>query len=250
MRYRSLCTGTGAPHLSKDYSPRASARLAGFIYLIVILGGSFSEAFVRQRLVVLGDASATAVNIAANESLMRLAFAADIIPLLLNMVLAAILYQLFRVVSERGALTATFFVLVSSAVQAAAMAFHIAAIIVLRGSPAFSGFDPGQLESLSYLFLRLHAYTYTIALLFFGGGALTLGVLLLRSTFMPRLLGLLMCLAGVCYLANSMLYFVAPNLSSIALLLPALLGEGGLTLWFLFVGLNEAAWRRQAGLEA
>jgi hypothetical protein len=63
-------------------------------------------------------------------------------------------------------------------------------------------------------------------------------------------LGLFMCLAGACYLANSMLYFVAPNLSSIALLLPALLGEGGLTLWFLFVGLNEAAWRRQAGLEA
>jgi len=236
--------------VSSKISPRNSARLAGLIYLIVIVGGGFAEAFVRQRLFVPGDAGATAANIAANARLMRLAFAADMVPLLLNMVLAAILYELFRVVSRRGALTAIFFVLASSAVQAAAMTFHIASLAVLQGSPAFAAFDAAQLQSLSYLFLRLHAYTYTIALLFFGGGALTLGVLLLRATFLPRLLGLLMCLAGACYLANSLLFFVAPGLASIALLLPALLGEGGLTLWLLFAGVNEAAWRRQAGLEA
>ncbi|HBK92126.1 MAG TPA: DUF4386 domain-containing protein [Parvularcula sp.] len=236
--------------LSKQFSPRSSARLAGLIYLIVISGGGFAEAFVRQRLLAPGDAHATAAAIRANEPLMRLAFAADMIPLLLNMLLAAILYQLFKAVSERGALTAVFFVLASSAVQAAAMAFHFASLVVLGASPALSAFDAAQLEQLSYLFLRLHAHAYTIALLFFGGGALTIGFLLLGSKFMPRLLGLLMCLAGLCYLTNSMLYFVAPEFASIAILLPALLGEGGLTLWFLIVGVNAAAWRKQAGLEA
>ena len=234
--------------MTQSISPSASARLAGLIYLVVILGGGFAEAFVRQRLVVMGDAGATAANISANEQLMRAAFAADIVPLLLNMVLAAIFFQIFRIVSQRGALVAIFFMLTSSAIQAVAMAFHIASLVVLKGSPALAAIGAEQLQSFAYLFLRLHAYIYTIALLFFGGGAFTLGVLLLRSTFLPRLLGLLMCIAGFCYFANSMLYFVAPSLSSMALLLPALLGEGGLTLWFLFVGLNEAAWRRQAGL--
>lgn len=234
--------------MSKPFSPRASARLAGLIYLIVIAGGAFAEAFVRQRFLVQGDAAATAANLRAGEDLMRLAFAADVAPLLLNMLLIAILYQLFRIISQRGALVAGLFMLICTAIQGVAMAFHMASIVVLKGSPAYAAFDPAQLEALAYLFLRLHAVTYTVALLFFGGGAFMVGVLVLRSTFLPRFLGLLMCLAGVCYFTNSLLYFVAPDLSSIALLLPALLGEGGLTLWLLLVGLNEKAWRKKAGI--
>ncbi len=234
--------------MSKPFSPRASARLAGLIYLVVIAGGAFAEAFVRQRFLVQGDAAATAANLRAGEDLMRLAFSADVAPLLLNMLLIAILYQLLRIVSQRSALVAGLFMLTCTAIQGVAMAFHMASILVLKGSPAYAVFDAAQLEALAYLFLRLHAVTYTVALLFFGGGAFVVGALVLRSTFLPRFLGLLMCLAGVCYFTNSLLYFVAPELSSIALLLPALLGEGGLTLWFLLVGLNEKAWRKQAGI--
>lgn len=228
-------------------SPVRSARLAGFLYLIVILGGAFAEAFVRQRLFVPGDAASTAANVLAGEQLMRLAFAADVIPLLCNLVIAAILYSLFRNVSQRAAALTVFFMLAGSAIQGAAMVFHIAPLVVLKGSAAFAAFDETQLQSLAYLFLRLHAHAYTVALIFFGGFGLCIGYLVLRSSFLPKFLGLFMLIAGACYLGNSMLHFVVPELSSIVLLLPVLLGEGSLTLWLMFAGLNETKWRAQAG---
>lgn len=235
--------------MSKPISQRSYARLAGLLYLIVIIGGGFAEGLVRQRLFVPGDAAATAANIGANEQLMRLAFAADVVPILCAVIIGAILYNILKLVNRLWALAAAFFWLVHLAVQAAAMPFHIAALVVLGGSPVFSSFDAEQIQSLSYLFMRLHNYTYTTALLFFGAAALTVGVLLIRSKFFPSFIGVLMCVAGLCYLANSTLYFVAPGLSSILLLLPTLLGEGAFTLWLLLVGLNEPAWRREAGLE-
>ncbi|HRK72537.1 MAG TPA: DUF4386 domain-containing protein [Micropepsaceae bacterium] len=232
--------------MDKSFSPGRSARLAGFLYLIVILGGAFAEAFVRQRLMVIGDAPATAANLIAGEQLMRLAFAADVIPLLCNLLIAALFYRIFRVVSREAAALTAFFMVAGSAIQAAAMVFHIAPLVVLKGSAAFAAFDEAQLQSLAYLFMRLHAHGYTIALIFFGGFGLSVGYLLLRSSFLPRALGVFMVIAGACYFANSMLHFVAPELSSIVLLLPVLLGEGSLTLWLIFAGLNEAKWRAQA----
>jgi hypothetical protein len=97
--------------------------------------------------------------------------------------------------------------------------------------------------------MRLHAFAYTVGLLFFGVAALIIGALIAASRFLPSLIGVLVCVAGLCYLVNSTLYFVAPALSSMFLLAPVLVGEGALALWLIVVGLKEPIWRRAAGFE-
>ncbi len=230
--------------------PRAMARTAGFLYLAVIAGGAFAEAFVRDHLIVHNDAAATAANIAGNEMLYRLGFVADLAPLLCNVFLAALFWGLFKVVDRGGALLVVFFSLIGSTIQAVSLLFDIAPLLILKDNGALSALGTPQLQALSYLFLRLHAHGYTIALIFFGGFGMTLGTLIIRSRFMPALIGALMVIAGLCYFTNGVLDFVAPQLSSILLLVPCLLGEGSLALWLLIMGVDAAKWQARASQAA
>lgn len=231
-------------------SPRLLARVAGLMYLIVIAGGAFAEAFVRQRLIVPRDAATTAGNVLANEQLYRWAFAADFIPLLCNMVLAAMLYALFKIVNRHVAALVVFFLLVGTAVQAAALLFHVAPLLLLKGNPGLSALDEPTLQALAFFSLRLQTFGYTLSLIFFGCFGLAVGYLVLCSTFMPRLLGVMMVVAGFVYTVNSFAAFVAPSLTSFLFLLIVLAGEGPFALWLFFVGVNDAKWRRQAELAA
>ncbi len=232
--------------MTTDVSPGRRARIAGALYLVVIICGAFAEAFVRQRLFVPGDAAATAANILADEQIYRLGFVADLIPLLLNMLLAVIFYDLFKVVNRSIAALVVCFTLVGSAVQASVLLLHLAPLILLGGESGSGALTPEQSQALVVLALRLQTSGYNIALTFFGCFGLCLGYLIWHSAFLPRVLGVLMAIAGVCYVTNSLLSFVAPSLSSIILLLPVILGEGGLTLWLLAAGVNEPHWRAQA----
>jgi len=228
--------------MTSGASARRMARMAGFLYLVVIVLGAFAQAIVRTSLIVHGDAAATAANLLANEQLYRWGFVADLIPLLCNVILAVIFYQLFTVVNRSLAAIAIVLSLLATGIQAAALVFHVAPLLVLMGGPALSGLTEAQSQALAYLMTGLQSDGYTIALVFFGCFDLCLGYLIFRSTFLPRFIGALMGIAGFCYIANSFLWFVAPSLASIVFLLPALLGESVLTLWLLFVGLDPSKW--------
>lgn len=230
-----------------DFSPRLAARAAGMLYLIVILCGAFAEAYVRQRLVVPGDAAATAANILANEQLYRLGFVADLVPLLCNVVLAVLFYRLFGIVNRSVTALAIMFSLVGSAVQAAVLLFHLAPLLLLKGNPGLSAIPAGELQALAYLALRLQANGYAIALTFFGCFGVSLGYVVFKSGFIPRFVGVLLMIAGLGYFTNAMLGYVAPSLSSMMLLVPpCLLGEGAFTLWLLLVGVDAAKWHGRA----
>ena len=209
--------------------------------------GAFAVAFVRQRLIVPGDAAATVANIVAQERIYRAGFVADLIPLLLNSLLAVIFYGLFKVVNKSIAALVVFFILVGTAIQASVFLYHLAPLILLHGVTSPGALAQEQLPALAVFALRLQTSGYNIALAFVGGYGLCLGYLIWNSTFLPRVLGVLMTIAGLCYIANSLLSFLEPSLSSIILLLPVLLGEGGLTLWLLAVGVNATKWEAQAG---
>lgn len=232
--------------MNEGIGPRLQARMAGFLYLLVIAGGAFGEAFVRQRLIAPGDAPATAANLLANEEMFRLGFAADLLPLLCNVGLAVIFWSLFRIVSRPAAAMVVLFSMIGTAVQAAALLFHVVPLLLLKGNPGLHGLAQGQLESLAYLSLRMQTAGYTISLVFFGCFGLCIGYAILRSGFLPRVLGALMMVAGACYFTNSMLFFLAPGSASMLWLMPCLLGEGSLALWLTLVGLNEAKWRARA----
>lgn len=230
-----------------EISPLLYARTAGFLYLIIIAGGIFAELFVRQGLVVAKDPVATANNILANEQLVRWGFAAQLVPLLCNMFLAVLLFELLSVVNRRIAWSIVFCSLVGSAVEAVSLLSHFQPLILLKRGPAF-GVDLQLLQAQAYMALTLQSIGFSIALTFFGCTCIARGYLIYRSGFFPRILGAFLAIEGVCYLINSFTTFLAPAFAPkvFALLLVSGLAEVFLCLWLLLRGVNVAKWQERA----
>lgn len=230
-----------------ESSPRLKARLAGACYLITIGVGAFDHMFVGGRLIVTGSASATAHNILTSALLYRLAFALDSIPV--YAAVTVLLYELFKPVNRSLSLLGAFSSLVGGAVGSLIGVFRLAPLVILGGAPYLRVFDTEQRQALALLFLELHELGFTISLVFFGFYCFLLGWLIAASTFMPRVIGVLMVVAGMAYMTYSFADFASPSaavsLSSYALLLGGL-GEAALTLWLLTAGVNVQRWMDQA----
>jgi hypothetical protein len=233
-----------------EFSPQAYARSAGLLYLIVIVAGVFAEIFVRGGLVVSGDAAATAHNIMTHQLLYRWGFAAELIACVCNVFLALIFYELFRVVNRRVTLLVVFFSLVGTAIECAELLNHFAPLVLLGGGGYLSAIPTGQLQAQAYLSLKLFESGFAIALVFFGFFCILLGWLIFRSGFLPRLIGVLLAIQGVCYLLNSFTVFLAPAFAALAFNFLAIsaLGEISFCLWMLIMGINLAKWKEQAHL--
>ena len=228
-------------------SPRTSARIAGALYLVVIIAGIVAEIGVRSRLVVDGNAVATAQNILAHEQLFRWGFASDVIAVLCVVPLILLLYEIFKIIDRRIALLALFFSLIGTAIQATALLGHFAALVLLKRGPTL-GVSIELLQAQTYMALQLQGIGYAIALAFFGGTMLSRGYLILHARFVPRFIGLLLMIEGICYFANSLATFVAPEIAStvLAVLMVSGLAEVVLCLWLLVMGVNEQRWKEQA----
>jgi len=227
-----------------EASPRLKAKIAGVFYLLNILTGVFAEVFVRGRLVVYGDAAATATNILAQEPLFRLGFASALICVACYIAVTALFYNLFKPVNRSLSLLAAFFSLVGCAIQAFICLFLLAPLVVLGGAQYLSVFKVEQLQALALMFLTLYGQGFTIAMVFFGFYCLLIGYLIFRATFLPRILGVLMVIAGLCWLT-----FLSPPLAdylSPYILALGTLGEGSLCLWLLVIGVNVPKWEEQA----
>lgn len=231
-------------------SPRLLSRIGGALYLMIIAGGLFGEMFVRNRLIVPGDAASTASNIRSMESLWRASIAVELFMLVCGVALALILYVLLRPVSRDLALLAIFFNLVTIALEAASDSQHLLAALFPLGTARYlSAFSPEQLYAITSLSLRSHSYGFGVGLVFFGCECLVLGYLILKSGYLPKALGVLMQIAGLCYLTNSFSLLLAPSFASRlvpAILLPAFVGEASLCLWLLLKGVNVEKWRALA----
>lgn len=237
---------------SEKNPPLVYARVAGALYLIIIVCGLFAEGIVRTRLVVPEDAAATAANIVASAGLFRIGFLADSLMILSDVALAGLLYLLFIPVSRVLSLIALCFRLAQSAVLALNLLNSYAAILVLNNGAYASEFDPGQLASLSYLFLQLHSHGYDLGLLLFGIHCLLLGILILKSSFLPRILGVLTIGASGAYLIGSLTRFLFPGfVPTVApVYIVALVAELSLCLWLLVKGVDVQARKEMAGSPA
>jgi Domain of unknown function (DUF4386) len=227
-------------------SARLEARVAGLLYLLVILLGGFAEVGVRQGLVVVGDPVATAVAIKGHDALFRLGFAAEMMTNVIAIPLTLIFYRLLAPAGRFWVLLAVVLDLTQNTVNAVNAWTQFAPLTLLSGSPDLVAIPHGELAALARLALKWHDVGFNIGLTFFGFALVIYGVVMFRSGFFPRLLGVLYSLAGACYLANSFAYFLAPGLLSPYVLYPCLVGEGAVALWLLIVGVNEAKWRAAA----
>jgi len=234
-------------------SPKGYARICGALYLYIIVAGIFAELFVRSRLVVSADAAATASRIMANESLFRLGFSGELLHLAFDVVVAVILYALLKPVDRTIALLAAFMRFACDIILAVASLSHFAALRLFADADYLGTFQPDQLHTLALLGLKLHGDGYAISLLFFSFACLSLGYLIFRSGFLPRTIGALMAIAGVCYLINSFSHFLAPVFATTlfpGLFVPIFVAELSLALWLIVKGVDVTKWNERARIPA
>jgi uncharacterized protein DUF4386 len=232
-----------------DRSLRSVARMAAALNILSAVPDGFSVSTLR-RLVVRGDAAATAHNILGSESLFRLGFVADLVALVIFVASAVLLYEVFKPASRRAALLFLVLMVMGTLSQALEAVHDLAALALLKAGAAASGLPSAQANELALVFLRLHVSTYQLALFFFGCSSLVMGFLILRATFVPRILGPLMMIDGLGFLTFSLAAFLAPSVAThIYPYIPfvtALVGEGALFLWLIVKGVNAERWREQA----
>ena len=226
-------------------SPQAYARVGGLLGLIIVVAGIFAEAFVRGKLIVSGDAAATASNILASEQLFRIGFAGELVMLCSDIGIAVILYVLLKPVSRNLALLAMSFRLVMAAISGVNALNHIAVLSILGGANYLTVFGAEQLQALAMLSLKVHTYGYHISLVFFGFHVLLLGYLIFRSGYLPKIIGLMLVIASFGYLTNSFATILNLGFAKLLfpwILLPAFVAELSLTLWLLVMGVNVPRW--------
>jgi hypothetical protein len=229
-----------------DISIKTTARTAGMLYLLIIVAGMFSVLFVRNQLIVSGDPVATAHQIVGHESLWRAGIASDLVMHLCDIPVMLILYVLLRPVSRRLALLALLFNIAQTAVLAANKLNLIAALLPLSNQAYLKAIDPQILYTQSYLAIRLHDIGFGVGLLFFGMTLLVNGYLIRKSTYLPKVTGIVLQIAGLCYLAANFGLLLAPQVFaplSIWLMLPCFLAELSFALWLVIKGVNEEKWK-------
>jgi len=228
----------------EETSPRLEARITGAFYLLTILTGIFAEGFVSGRLVVDGDAAATATNILTHRGLFQLGFAVYLIEMACQIAITALFYDLLKPAGRSVSLIAAFLGLTGCVIKTFSRVFFIIPLFVLGGAHYLSVFSAEQLQALALLFLKVNDRGAAIALVFFGFYALLTGYLIVRSTFLPRILGVLGMFGGLGWLSFLYLplgYRLFPYIAALGLL-----GAASLILWLLVFGVNEQRWKEQA----
>jgi len=236
---------------SVETSPQRYARTGGALYLAIIVLGAFAEGFVTNKLVVPSDPAATAHNILVSSALWRLSVAGDLIVALCAVPLLWIEYLLLRPVSKPLVLLAVLFNLVSLAVEAISKLFLLVVMPTLGNADYLKAFEPQQLQILANLALKSHDIAFNIALIFFGCTCLVNGYLIFKSGYFPRLIGILMQVAGLSYLIACFAALFAPTFADLiipAILVPPLIGESSFCLWLLVKGVNIAKWKERVTL--
>ena len=216
---------------------RNPGRVAGFLYLL-LLTGVFNLIYVPSKVIVPGNATATAKNVLAHEMLFRMGIVSGLFSSVFFILLAMGLYRLLSGVNKTYASLMVVFVAVSAGISFLNEVNSIAALILFRGADFLAVFDQPQREALGMLFLRLHSQGNFVNEMFWGLWLFPFGVLVKRSRFLPRLLGILLIVNSFAYVAISLTWLLLPAYGPLAFRAaqPALMGELWILLWLLIKG--------------
>ncbi len=238
---------TGEAHVTKQraaWSPRLKARIAGVFEALEGLTSSGGQVFILGSFVVAGNAAATAANILAHQPLFWVGFASQLLGVAFHLTWALLFYELFKPVNRTVASLALCVILVCCAMQALTGLLYLAPLLVLQGGSDLSAFTSAQVQALAFAFLKVNGQAFNVDLVFFGLWCVLSGYLIFRSTFMPRILGVLLMIDGVGWML-----FMLPPLASYLFPLIAVasgLAEIPLQLWLIVMGVNSQRWKEQA----
>ena len=224
-----------------------SARVAGFLYLVVNLPAPFALLYLPSHLIVRGDAAATASNIMASESLFRLGIVGILYISIASIFLVLALYQLLKVVNKNMASLMVIFALTAVPIAMLNEVNNLAVLQLLSGADYLKVFTTEQLQALVYLFLRLHSQGLNIAQIFWGLWLFPMGYLVFKSGFLPRLLGILLMIGCFGYVIQSFAAFLDYNVSIIFF---TSWGELLFLLWLLIKGVNVEQWEKRVAESA
>ena len=226
-----------------EMSPLVRARVAGALYLIANLFAPFTLLYLPSLFIVRGDAAATANNIIASESLFRVGIVGNLFTFIANIFLALALYQLLKVVSKNMASLMVILFLAGVPIAMLNELTQLAVLRLLSGAGYLNAYATDQLQALAYLLLRLHDQGLLIAHIFFGLWLLPMGYLVFKSGFIPKIVGVLLVIAGVGYVVQSFATFLGYNVN---IILFTGLGELVFLLWLLIKGVNVEQWKKRA----
>lgn len=222
-------------------STKKTARMAGLLYLVNGVTGFFGIIYVPSKLIISGNAAATANNILASERLFRLGIVSELICAVEFVFLVWVLYRLLGAVNKTHASLMVILGLVIVPMMLMNTLNGIAALMLLRGPDFLSVFDKRQLEAMAMLFLDLHRYGYIVGWIL-GIWFIPLGVLVFRSGFLPRILGVLLIAACFGYLADCLTPLLLPGYEGVVGRIASILltlGEPALILWLLIKGAKD-----------
>jgi len=226
-----------------EVSPRFKARLAGVFEALEGLTSAYGQVVVLGRLVVAGNAAATAANILGHQRLFWLGFVSSLLGVVFHIVWVFLFYKLFEPVNKGVSLLAAFVGLVVCAMQALTGLLYLAPLLILQGGSSLSAFTEPQLQALALIFLKLNSYAFDVDLVFFGLWCTLTGYLIIRSAFLPRILGILLAIDGLgwmLYVYPPLAYHLFPFIAA-----ASALAEFPLQLWLIVFGVNSQRWNEQ-----
>jgi hypothetical protein len=221
----------------------------GVLYLVIFILGPFAFFLGRTSVVVPGDPAATINNLMVSESMFRLGMVAETIIILIEIVVSAILYVLLRPVSRPLSLASALARFAQSVLQAVNLFTAVPALLLLGGAGYLAAFEPDHLNALVLLFMDVNAFVIIIWGLIFGFHLLLLGYLVYKSGFWPKILGILLVLGSLGYLAQSYGHILLPQYDAILSTVVVLLsvpGELAFTVWLLWKGIDVERWKERA----
>ena len=225
-------------------STRNPGRVAGLWYLLLVLIGPLRLIYIPTKLFVHGNAAATVNNIAAHEWLLRLGIAGDLAGAVILIFLTLAFYRLFAGVDRNLAVQVVIFGGVMPAlIYFVGVVDDFGALMVVRGADFLSVFDKPQQDALAMLFLRLRDHQNTAAEILWGVWLLPLAVLVYKSRFLPRFLGVWLALGGFAYLSLSLTGVLWPQYQGKVFTIsqPAFFSEIALMLWLVIKGARPPA---------
>ena len=225
-------------------NPNKTARIAALLSLIMIPFALFGIMWVRSNLVVPGDAVTTANNIMASKSLFRLSIGSSLLIQTGHILLVLILYKLLKPVNKNHALLMVMFVLVGAPIAMLNELNRFAVLLLLNGTDYLTALTADQLPAQVTLFLDLHEYGLFIATIFWGLWLFPFGYLVFKSGYIPRILGVLLIIAGLGYLIDFVAFFLFPNFPPIAQFMTW--AELLWPFWLLIKGVNVEQWEKRA----
>jgi len=225
-------------------STRNPGRVAGFLYLLLVLAGPIRLIYIPSKLFVHGNAAATASNIAAHEWLFRFGIVSDLFCAVILIFLTLAFYRLFKGVDQNLAVLVVIFGGVMPAlISFVGVVSDAAALMLVRGADFLSAFEKPQRDALAMLFLRLRDHQNTVAEILWGLWLFPLAILTYRSRFLPRFLGVWLTINGFAYVLLSLTGELLPQYQNKLFLLsqPALFAEIAFMLWLVIRGAKPPA---------